>query len=426
MRQFPLSLQETAAPHLQAMTQDFEKHFRNVRFGGENLAKDLESWVTKALPEAFHATFDPIIESMQKLAPVVAKFDELISQLEQRQAEILSGIATARQSIEETTLAPSARFARRMDEMWTTLGAFRAGTPAEQMTLAPQLTAQTQDVFAQRLQQFQQEQALFQQRQGLALGAIGGARQGIEQALFTPEQLQATREGTLQTMLDQVSNAAEVRLDWCPGDGWLTQQVFDQFLAQQNQAIQAFQQQQPQVLSTIQGVRQSIIEGALLTPAQLGATREQTLQTLLGQFRAGTTAVQMELAPQIAGSPRKCLINSLPQHQQAIQAFQQQQQQVLSTIEGARQSIEGAMLTPEQLGATRSRPCRPSSVNFGLAQRRCRWSWRPRLRASRKRCSMPSSNSNSKRSRRFNNNKPRSWRRLKARGRVSAVQPADS
>ena len=381
MRQFPLSLQKAATPHLEGMTQDFEKHFRNVRFGGANLAKDLESWVTKALPEAFHATFDPIIESMQKLAPVVAKFDEVISQLEQRQAEILSGIALAQQSIEEATLAPSARFARRMDEMWATLGTFRAGTPAEQMTLAPQLTAQTQDVFAQRLQQFQEEQAVFQQRQGQAMGAIGGARQGIEQALFTPAQLQASHEGTLQTLLAEFRNAADaVRLEMVPQIAGLTQEVFQQFLQQQNQAIQAFQQQQAQVLSTIQGVRDSI-EGALLTPAQLAATREQTLQAMLVQFRAGTTAVQMEMAPQIAGLTQEVFNQFLAQHQQAIQAFQQQQQQVLSTIEGARQSISSAMLTPEQLGATREQTFRHSSVNFAPVPPPSKWSWRHRLRA---------------------------------------------
>ena len=349
MRQFPLTLQATAAPHLQAMTQEFEGHFRNVRFGGKNLAKDLESWVTKALPEAFHATFDPIIESMQKLAPVVAKFDELISALEQRQAEILSGIASARQSIEEALIPPAELAATRRAGLWTTLNRLQTGTPAEQMTLAPQLAAQTQEVFAQGLQQFQQDQALFQQRQGTALSAIGGARQGISQALLTPAQ----RQPDLWAMLDQVNRAApEIQFELATELAVVTQQVFDQFLAQQNAAIQAFQQQQQQVLATIQGVRQSISE-ALLTPAQLAATRENTLQTLLGQFRAGTTAVQMELAPQIAGLTQEVFNQFLAQHQQAIQAFQQQQQQVLSTIEGARQSISSAMLTPEQLGATR-------------------------------------------------------------------------
>lgn len=145
LRQFPEALQERAVPELRRLADEFSASFRNVRFKGKDIQKQVERFVQEQLPETFNSIFNPLLESLQRVAPVLKQLDDAITALEQRQAQVLATLQGARRAITEGLFTPAQSFETRRRELQDLLS--RATTPEAQAQAAPQIAALTQEVF---------------------------------------------------------------------------------------------------------------------------------------------------------------------------------------------------------------------------------------------------------------------------------------
>ena len=147
VRQVPEVLQEKSLPILQQLTESFGNALDNVKFEGKNLEEQVKTFVEDTIPSTFDHLFTPFLELLQRLPQVLGQFDEAISALEQRQAQILGTIAGARQTITEALFTPAQIFETRQETLQDLLAQFRGGGPGEQAALAPQIAALTQEIF---------------------------------------------------------------------------------------------------------------------------------------------------------------------------------------------------------------------------------------------------------------------------------------